>query len=186
MKIYHYSAGDYPTLQTLNKQKEGLPKAILPKDVSEEYGNHISFFFDKVPLDIVGGIFGKHHKAWFSGSELIEYTVEVASIGTFHYEIVESPEKTKLYYDDSISIVEYHRQLRAMNIAKGYVGGGPAEFIRAVKPLVNGTRKAYLEVPHRKNFKEIQGKYAATVPHVMLYPATGEVAYQSKKHVRVS
>lgn len=184
MKIYHYSGGDYPTLQTLNKQNAGS-KSALPDGTREEYANHISFFFEPAPLDILGGIFGKDHKAWFPGAELIEYTIDVSSIGDFRYEIVESPEKTKLYYDDSISIVQYHKLLAEVNQKHHYVGRGADTFIKACKPLLGGTRKAYMELPHRKNFKELRGKYAATVPHVMLYPDSGEVSYQSKKHVRV-
>ena len=186
MKIYHYSSADYATLKTLKKQNEDSTSAVvLPDYVRGDYGSHISFFLDPAPLDILGSIFGKDHRVWFPGSKLVEYTVDVVGIGKFRYELVETPEKTELYYNEDISNVEYHRRLDTVNRELAYVGSGSAVFIQASKHLVGGTRKAYEKLPFRPNWKQIRSKYAATVPHVMLYPTSGEVAYQSKKHVHV-
>lgn len=188
MKLYHYSAGKFDRLLTLNQQHKELGTKVPNKfpGQTEEYGTHISFFFDKIPLDIIAGIFGHKHGVWRSHSELYEYVVDSTTIGNFKYHIVESPEKTKLYYDKSLTDKQYDVELDKVEKEMGYWGRGNTVFEASAKPLVGGTRKAYMQLPHHPNFEQIRNKYAATVPHVMLYPDSGVVEYEhcAKVHVR--
>lgn len=196
MKLYHYSAHHYEVLKTLEKQRPLTKEELEEGARSVKWGaplpyySHISFFFESVPLDILSSIFPKDHSVWFKGSRLYEYTVDAAKIGHFQYAVVESPEKTELYYDESLSIEEYHRQINAVKKKFHYAGHSLAELQQAAKHLEGLTRECFLALPSRPNWSKkgkdsIQYKYAATVPHVMLYPESGIVEYQSVKKVTV-
>ena len=175
MYIYHYSKEKYPELRTLEAQGTHA----RPQKAPETYGKHISFFLDPIPKDIIGLLYGAFHAVWFPGNKLWEYKVDVSALGDFTYEIVESPEKTKLYYDDSLSIPEYHKKLAEVIKKCNYSGSGKKELERAATPLLHKTREYFIKASKYRNFDEIKKKYAATVPHVMAYPSTGIVRYVS-------
>lgn len=192
MKLYHYSKEHYDELRTLEKQRpitrEEKAKAI--KDCLNSghpgfYYEHISFFFDPIPYDILGKIFGKDHHTWFPGSRLFEYEIDVKQLGHFSYYIVETPESTELFYDDTISESEYYQKLDQLNKDKHYIGSGEKELIKASQSLIGSTREYYLKVKSRPNWDDIKNKYAATVPHVMVYPDKGIVKYDAVKEVTI-
>lgn len=169
MFLYHYAKKEFQTLKTLAKQRGGSA-AEYP-----HYENHISFFFERPPIEKLGLIFGPDHHTWHPGAHLVEHMVELSNLGTFTYELVESPEKTLLYYDDSISESQYHRRLDEIVKRHKYEGDSVADLLYAVKQNIGQTEKCFMELPSRPNFDQIKNKYAATVPHLMIYPATGEI-----------
>ena len=192
MNLYHYSNAMYPTLKTLRAQG-GLGEDELNKDHTESvrlgrigaYVDHMSFFFEPLPLDVLGEVYGSEHKVWHSGSKLVQYTVPVQNLGSFKYEIVESPEKVALYYDESLSIEEYKSRLSAVKLEKDYVGMGKDRFEKAIDHLVGNARKAFLRVNKFKDWESTRDKYAANVPHAMTYPRIGEIKYTLAHWVQV-
>jgi len=196
MKLYHYSAHHYDVLKTLEKQRPLSKEEIEEGARSVKWGAplpyyaHISFFFEPVPLDILSSIFPKDHHTWFKGSRLYEYIVDPSTIDHFQYAVVETPEKTELFYDESIGVAEYYRRLNELNKKFGYTGHSLAGLKQAVQRLEGTTRSSFLLLQTRPNWDKeekdsIQYKYASTVPHVMLYPASGFVEYESVKKVVV-
>lgn len=193
MLIYHYSKEKYDKLLTLEKQRNITPeervkamKAMVQGDHAGMYFEHISFFIDPLPLDVIAGIFGGMHPVWQTGTNLFQYVVETSLLPRFKYEVVESPEKTELYYDDNISTEEYYRRLKQLNKEKGYVGNGSTALTTACKPLVGRTREFYQQLSNRSNFDELKNKYAATVPHLMLYPDSGIIHYKNVSIVKIA
>jgi len=191
--LYHYASSLYPTLQT--RQKQGLITAAdlsIEKEIAKKigkpgaYSEHISFFFEKIPLDILGSIFGKDHHVWFSGNVLFEYRVDANSLSDFKYEIVESPQAMELYYDDSIQGKHYVQAYNRIMRDKGYRGQGASELLKAVAPLKVLTRLKYQQITTRPNWGDIRKKYAATVPHVLIYPNGGEIKYTSVQKTKVA
>lgn len=186
MKLYHYSKNEFDSIKTLEQQeKDGDREVTIVDGVKQDYKKHISFFFEKAPLDILGKIFGKEHSAWYPGSELFEYCVDSSMLGKFSFHLVESPEKTKLYYDSSLTDKQYCQKLLQVERERGYIGRGEKYMEEAITPLLGGTREAFKQLPQRPNWKEIKNKYAATVPHLMVYPDSGIVRYESKHKVTV-
>lgn len=184
MKLYHYANSRFNDLRTLEKQRaitdEEKQKALdyaLKENKPGFYYEHVSFFFEPIPLDKLSGIFPKDHAVWFSGNEIFQYAVESKHIGDFKYEIVEFPEKTELYYDDDLSISDYHLKLKEAIEANHYIGHNQNEFEKAARHLVGQTERYFLGIKKRPNYDEIKYKYAATVPHVMLYPDKGIIKY---------
>lgn len=192
MKLYHYSKQHYSELRTLEKQRpisqEEKKKAIeirLSSLAPGFYYEHISFFFDPVPYEALGKIFGKDHHTWFPGSQLFEYEIDVKQLGHFSYFIVETPEKTELFYNQTISDDEYDVRIKEIIEEHHYIGQGEKAFIKASEPLIGSTRDYYLKIKSRPNWNDIKNKYAATVPHVMVYPDKGIVKYNAVKEVTI-
>lgn len=180
MLIYHYSYKAFDTLKTLKAQGRS-------KDISsiKDYDEHISFFLEPIPHEFMGTVFGPTHPVWFPGSMLIEHTVLVKDIGEFRYRLVESPEKTAMYYDTTITVEQYHTRLKKLIAQHKYEGTNPKD-LEALQNRFKGVlRESFALLPSRSNFEEIREKYAATVPHVMLYPKTGLVPVTSHKTVRI-
>lgn len=192
MKLYHYSQKKYDDLRTLEKQRP-ISAHEKHKALNEAVGSnkpgfyyeHISFFFDPIPYDILGKIYGKEHSIWHPGNQIFEYTTTVDALGRFKYEIVEFPEKIKIFYDESLSLSQYKKQLRELIAEHQYIGEGKQDFIKASRPLVGTTRSSFLKVKSYPNWEQIRNKYAACVPHVMTYPEKGIVKYQSVREVTI-
>lgn len=180
MLIYHYAAQPFDVLKTLEAQGKTNNIPSIP-----DYNQHISFFLEPIPFDFMGTVFGPKHHTWFPGSTVYEHTVLVKDITGFRYRIVESPEKTLLYYDDTISDNEYHALLAKLIKENHYEGRDPQVFEKIQRKLKGTVREGYAKLSTRPNFAEIRDKYAATVPHVMLYPDKGVTPVKSHRQLKI-
>ena len=182
--LYHYADKQFEELQTLKyrgETKEGYTHKPSPEKGRGAYDEHISFFIEPIPLKIMGRIFGRDHHTWFPGNEIFEHKVSLNSVCPFTYHFVETPEKTLMLYDDSIQDDEYYKRLNEYNKKLGYVGASVKEFEKPYRALQGCTEEYYKLLPKRPNWKDIRDKYAATVPHVMLYPVCGKCPIVSVK-----
>lgn len=201
MKLYHYASQTYMTLKTLEAQGRVTPEDREKALVSAKnfkttmgaikpgaYYQHISFFFEPIPLDIPK-YFPKDHPVWFKGNALVEHVVETSSIKPFGYEVVEFPEKRELYLDDSVSTEEYHEAMRGIYKASKYIGFGESELSQVAeeKKLVGILEDSFLKLSQSPGFKtgDSRHKYAPLVTHVMLYPEGGTVKPVSVKKIRL-
>lgn len=195
-KLYHYSTEKFDILKT--RAKQGITDTSDVNDSNKliskilkfgSYNDHISLYFEKAPLDILGTIYqGVDHEIWYPGSKLYEYEVHLADIGKFSYNIVETPLEIKMFYDDKyddMSMEEYVKFLYKKKIKAGLCGDDRANFISQVNKLKGTIVDEYIKLPRRPNWAEIQQLYAPTVPHVMIYPDNGTIKYHSVKSVVV-
>jgi len=182
MKLYHYSDAQYVQLQS--RRVSGLPGPPGVK-VSDDYFDHISFFFDPIPSKLMPDIFDKGHPFWYKGHKLYEHVIDVDDLeDKFSFRVVESARKTELLDEfskehnwedgDPRTLVLWNAELFKMQRKYGEVGHSKAEFKAFLKTLSRGTTKfGYLAAKARPDFDWGYNKYAANVPHVMLYPSTG-------------
>jgi hypothetical protein len=154
-KLYHYSVGKYDAIKT--RAIQGITDN-RNDNVKSDYNETMSFFFEHAPLDILGSIFGPTHHTWVPGTILYEYEILINNTPDFTYRIVESPEKTALYYkwwyEDNLpdsTYNKYKEELEKIEKNKGYIGKNKKEFIKATSPLVGLTREFYLKLPTRPN-----------------------------------
>ena len=103
----------------------------------------------------------------------------------FQYEVVESPEKTKIYYDDDLTIPQYYRLLKEINETNKYIGKSNKDLEAIGERFVGTTTEFFKQIKNRPNYDEIKYKYAATVPHVMLYPHLGQIKPEKISKVKV-
>ncbi len=183
MKLYHYSNQEFPCLKTRRAQGAASRDELAMKPAGDRPGvyiDHISFFIERIPLDIMSEIFPTDHSVWRKNNSVFEYTIESSGIHGLAYELVESPEKAALFYDDSISVAKYHSMLRKVNEENKYIGHSNKELEECCRKFLGKTRSFFEQIKSRPNYGEIKYKYAATVPHLMLYPKDGVIYYQTK------
>lgn len=184
--LYHYSSQRYDTLKTRAAQgKPVLPDRDLISTVGT-YNDHVSFFIEAPPLDIMGAIYGKDHGTWFPGSKLIEHRVDLSKLKSFKYHFVETPEKIKMLFDDSVSDEEYYEKLEKINKSKGYTGKNLKEFRLPYNALKGSTRYHVMRANTFPKWDVNRFKYAACVPHVMIYPQGGVIPVMDTREVVVS
>ena len=188
MLLYHYSKEKHSLLKTLDKQGKVTKDERRKEEelyvkkcktykylIPGYYYEHISFFFERPPIETMSSFFGEGHGFWYKGNPLYEHIIDSSKIGTFYYELVESPEKTKIYYNDTLTDNDYFKELAKLTNENMYVGKNNNN-LELVCERLKGTTLEYLELlKTRPNFEEIRFKYAATVPHLMLYPILGQV-----------
>lgn len=195
MKLYHYSKARVEELLTLRQQKAGTPEANSFKahDPTTSYhpagyADHLSFFFERPPIESLASVFQEGHPVWYKGNDLYEYIVETRDNDQFKYVLVESPERTAHYYDESYTdddLQAWHKQELKILQKHNYIGEGSQQLERATRHLQGSTLSSYQQLRLRPNFEEIRLKYAATVPHVMLYPTSGKMPISQTHQVTV-
>ena len=198
MKLYHYAKDLYPILK--NRIKSG---AADDKEIKEQmawnketegpgiYNAHISFFIDPLPLALLSKIFGEGHHTWFNGNELYEYTVDVDSLDKdIVYDLVESPMAVKTldetdWVDTDEFLIAYKKKLYNLKRSAGETGNTLSGLKSQLSKYKGKTKDFYIAASERNDFKENFNKYAANVPHVMLYPESGTVKIESVNAVKV-
>lgn len=210
--LYHYSKVPdnkpvpFDKLRSLNKQTGNqvsactlLPPMAVGYDVGKwDYKDHISLFMEPIPLNIVAGAF-KEHAFWYPGNALYEYTIKLSALDKFNYYLAESHEKTDLineYFfikkllngdetDDPRILKEYGNKKIKIHKDMKYIGQGISDLKIAIANSNADIVQDYLKLPKQPLYLENITKYAATIPHLMVYPFNGEIEIFSSRTVIV-
>jgi hypothetical protein len=202
MKLYHYTPYLYRELLTrkarlprnrsiegTNNPNESLTEASYmdsvkrAKDFSQvgSYNDHISFFIDPIPSGMIGTLFENHHHSWYNGNMLFEHVIDTADIPQgFLFEIVETPidietlDKTQ-WVDTDAFVKRYMFNMAAVKIANGERGKGKPSLDKQILRFTGCTEQAYTAAKKRHDWEDNKTKYAACVPHVMVYPPGGTI-----------
>lgn len=189
MLLYHYGQPGYTALKTLESQRTITQKEKQEAKKANEfrrnvppgfYYQHISFLFDPIKPDHWKH-FKRDHPVWRKGVELTEYTVDTKQIGNFKWQIVETPEINDAKYDDTLSEEDFWDLYVRINRAK-YLGSGSRSLEQRSREFV-GQQTKYLKLAYQLN--PDSSRYAADVPHVMLYPEDGMVLFESSRTVKL-
>jgi hypothetical protein len=198
MKLYHYSKDLYSRLESrlfrsVSDKKELEEQITWNKEVNGPgiYDASISLFIDPVPLSLLGRLFGEGHHTWFNGNELYEYVIDVDSLGNdFIYNIVETPSDVKLldetdWVDTDEFFIEYKNKLNTIKRSTGEIGSTLSGLKHQLAKYKGMTKDFYIIARKRSDAEEHFNKYAANVPHVMLYPKKGIINIESVNMVIV-
>lgn len=194
MFLYHYSKEIRQTL--LSKSASGVMKPIEIKLARLEarrkpydalpYCDHISFFFEPIPASLLPKLFGKDHPVWVSGNKLYEHIVDVDDLPqVIPYHVVESKKKTALYdqfvidnhwEEDDPDLLHQWQILEDQKTREwGEKGNRRSELIKQISAHQGTIADNFREAVTRDDFEWNRNKYAANVPHLMLYPPQGAV-----------
>lgn len=194
MFLYHYSAHMHQVL--LSKAASGAMTHIQIKLARLEarrsgveawpYCDHISFFFDPIPASLLPALFGDHHPFWYKGHKIYEHVVDVNKLpADIMYHVVESKNKTALmdkfvaennWVEDDPKLLEQWRELIDQKNREWRERGTRRDgLINQIRLNEHGTAEAFIQAAKREDFEDNRSKYAANVPHVMLYPAKGSI-----------
>jgi hypothetical protein len=188
MKLYHYSTEPFSQLKTVRYRKpptkEEIDKATQIMNFRKEIGlyfDHISFFFEPVPIKNMGYFFRNvKHDFWFKGNRIFEHVIDSSTINNFKFIIVETDEITKFNnsnwpknptVENKIKFFEERSKLREkLNI----IGSSNHE-LESFSSKYIGKLLYYYSKAYKTNEEEDMLKYAASVPHLMLYPESGYI-----------
>ena len=192
MLLYHYSVEEYSHLLSLKGQKKEEDK-----DYSGNYSDSISFFLEPIPRNIAS-ILKHKHKFWKSGAEIYEHVIDTnVFYPDLKYVITETPEKTHLLYNVQVwdkktitpdLIKQYKLEISDMQEKKGYRGEGKDNFLKAAKKFNHGIAGYYREmVKLDAKYPEdkLMDKYAACVPHAMLYVGEQKVQVATSRLIKL-
>ena len=188
MKFYHYNTEEFDALLSIAIRGKGNIG-----DNPRAYNRNISLFLEPLPLN-VAEIFNNTHSFYRSGLTLVEHVVDSNAIPLdILYSLTESPEKVALLYGsqkwyegmpDEL-IASNKKEIKDMEEAKGYIGQGRMNMIKACRSVPKGIEKYFRKAAKlNEKFPEdkINEKYAACVPHLMIYPE-GKINVQSTKSI---
>lgn len=195
LKLYHYARELYPSLQT--RRKSGKADGAEVKRSEERakqymsegpYVDHISFFFDPIPADLLPTLYGPDHAVWFKGNRLYEYIVDVDTLQRdLLYRVVESERKTAFMDkfvkehnwvdDDPVLLMKYIREINDLQRKWGELGRDWPDFKKQILLNQGKTREAFIRASQRQDFQEGRHRYASNVPHLMVYPSHGVIEY---------
>lgn len=172
--VYHYSKHKLSELKTLKQQnvldKETMDRYELGAKNRHQpypYHEHISFFIERPPLDIIHELYPKDHPAWSKGTELYEYLVPVANINMKHWRLVESNMDgfmLHLYIRNDKYLDKWYKARSTLKLWMNEAGDTHEGLIKAINKYKGTIRKAYLKHDRKESYQ-----YASNVPHLMIY-----------------
>lgn len=196
MQLYHYASkqkGLFKELITERKRTSLIGKKLSLDFPS--YQDHISFFFEKAPVDRLPGLYlkkGREHSFWKNGHVVYEYIVDTNKIKTpkkLFYKITETPDKSELILDDKVSKEEYDKLLEEIEKKHHYNGDSFKDLEKAWTDLnkrlgADWMYRSYEKMLNTKgpygfegNIEKYMSMYAPMVPHLMLYIEPGVINY---------
>lgn len=188
MKLYHYSKDLYDAIRTRSNVggltqeeiKEENERAKLTNSPGS-YNDHVSFFFDPIPLKTIAKIFHNRNPFWKEGNKIYEYEIDTTSFNSdILFDIVETPYKVKTldeteWVETEEFLFEYLKEKYKTSLVMGETGRGIQKLQNQIQKYKGKTEYFYLQASKRNDFEENIDKYAAKVPHVMTYPTLGFV-----------
>ena len=195
--LYHYSKVKYSFLLTRELQTPPLTLTEKKKEIQEAaevsapgpYYKHISFFAEPAPLDILGSIFGNEHKVWYPGSELYEYKVSIDQLPSFTFRLAESKlcESFLQTFEDSPDFdrANWFKKRYIAQVKAGEIGETKYLLGKVIEDIKGTTKFAYVNSRKSVDWEYNKNKYAAHVPHLMIYFNYGKIHYESVKEVVV-
>lgn len=193
MKLYHYAVTPFDHLMSRVAQGVGVWKPG-----PWHYDKSISLFMEPIPRNLAS-ILKHKHSFWRQGAMIIEHVIDSSEIPVdIFYHLVETPERTTLLYEkqnwsrvatDPSLKDKYLDEIDNMEISKGYKDRGRNNMIVAAKRYNTDIERYYrkmLELDKMNPEDGLLKKYAACVPHLMIYPDKAAIKVDSREIIRLT
>lgn len=194
MKLYHYSLEPFETI--LAKWRQGpVPQTAQWGDYIDHggrppYERNISLFIEPLPVDTIAAIFNNEHKFYTPGTIVYEHVIDSEQWKDYAipYRLVETPMIVRLinqfdFYSGKDKIEKFKIKLNKIEVAKGLGGEDYHQMLKAIKPYIGMTEGYFHHSRNGVYAEENKEKYAAGVPHLMIYPFSGEVKVESVRRI---
>lgn len=194
MKLYHYSATEFSELKS--KIAQGIKNA--GDHGIKGYASSISFFLEPIPLDIAE-ILHHEHDFWVSGRDLYQHEVDSNDLPLdVDFVLTETPDKTKLLYEEQDwskaegnpeLVKQYKQEIEDLEKKKGYRGKGRLKLVKVCRPFSKNISDHYKQM-YKLNAKHPEdnliNKYAACVPHLMIYVGRDAIKISEVKKITLA
>lgn len=186
MILYHYSKDPHSSLKSKRMQVTNKSMGHIPFNLDFEYDDNISFFLDPIPAKLLPALFNNRHPVWTKGVVLYEHIVDASKLpNVIGFELVESANKTKFfdefvnkhkwYSDDPGLLKLWWDEITPKLVSWGEVGSYRDALISIIRKNKGRTEMFFKKAVQRKDFEHNRNKYAANVPHLMVYPPSGVI-----------
>lgn len=188
MKLYHYSKEKFDELKSKNGQFG------VPSTNKLSYSDQISFLLEPVPLNLPSLL--ENTYAQWQPWKLFEYVIDTSTFNKdVPFAMWETPKAVDLLYNkqdwslvknDNMLRLKYIEQMKQLMVKEGYQGIGVTDLNKVIGKFNKGIKDYYLKaLALSKQYPEdqIQDKYAACVPHVLVYVGNNPVHYVSCKEI---
>lgn len=162
-----------------------------------DYKRSVSLFLEPIPKNLPS-ILHDEHKFWKSGISLWEYTIDSRDLPKkVPYMLAEAPEVTDLIYnkqdwtsaDSNPALVKKYKQdVEKLRLELHLKGEGSTALEIIARKYSKGIANYYAEAYklHKDNPEDgIMDKYAACVPHLMVYPGVQYVDYKECNPIKL-
>jgi hypothetical protein len=191
--VYHYSTEKFDKLLTrhqrytdgtLDLTKEDLEKAENNAKFRSDpmpYHSEISFMIDKLPFDIIlEAGFDENHKVYKKGNTVYCYSIDINKLDpNMAWRLIESPVDTLMaklpWFNSNFYKKNFFKIKAFIKKAQGYQNNDHKKLVKTVERFQNTYRKYYTRWVHSKGFAEQKNMYAASIPHIQLYPQDGVI-----------
>ena len=199
--LYHYSEKMHDPLKTREAQGFVMSPDILKVEANKNrfktypglYDRQISFFIDPIPRDLPDK-FDHRHPFWTSGKTLYEHEVSVSRtdyvFDDIDFILTEAPWRKELMdqtnFNNEREVQAYYLKCAAMRAHLGEQGRGVhllSKVIEKYKGACNQHFGQYRDDPYYET--DILPKYAAMVPHLMLYPKDGIIPVHQIRRIKL-
>lgn len=206
--LYHYAPDRFKEILSLREQvKRGITKVsqseLSDKDKAGLFrgykglsgADQVCFFFDPIPLDVIGGQYPNDHKAWSPGNKLFELQVNLED--AFDEETPFSVTETKadnfmadyLWPGDMLNGSLKRPYFMAKNIVSDLRGdsGTGIDSINKVYDRYKGkTRDSYMNlIKNLHKDDDYKYMYAPSVPHLQMWPKGGSIVVANAKLITI-
>jgi hypothetical protein len=201
-RLYHYSTAKYPAIKSreaqgvitskedLRYQKERIKQTHFP----DIYDRSISLFIDPIPRDIAK-YYGHRHTFWKTGEAIYEHCI-CLDVGVdvndanrlIKFVVVETP-----YVFELMETCEFNTKAERINffdrafklmLVHHDVGEGWPQLEKCIKRWAGKTGKNYSTLMQDEHFEEeILPRYAARIPHLIVWPADGTLPVSETKRI---
>lgn len=193
MYIYHYSSEPRFSIKTKRASGAAVPEEIAKSEANAKrhsfigaYVDHISFFCDPIPSTKLPAIYGEDHQAWRNGNVLYEHLVDVSTLEkNIAFTLVESHREWDEFHrfakkngwtgDDPELLAKWYKHIKDKRKTWGEEGKDLKLLEKQVRAHSGRLLNDFVDASMREDFEEGRMKYAANVPHLMLYPKDGVI-----------
>ena len=192
--IYHYSTELYENLLTREEQnKRGLNVLSQEDKIDQDnkakfrsrkypYYKELSFMIDKLPFDIIlKGGFDPDHKVYKSGNAVYCYYVDVEKLPKMYWQLIESPVDSFMSKIFFINVNWYKKiffRIKSLLKQIQRYETDDMDRLNIVIDKFKGTYpSSYTKWINSKEFEKQKHMYAASIPHIQLYPSNGEIKF---------
>lgn len=196
MKLYHYSLEQLDVLKSLNAQDPqplvGDWYDYIADGKNPPYHSSISLFIEPLPYETIAAIFGFKHPFYVPNGIIYEHVIDSEQWKdmAIRYRLVETPKIVRMInlFDFDLGkdkVEKYKKTLNRLEVRSNLGGDDYYTMLKKIKPFL-GCTEGYFHHARRSVWCESSAnKYAAGVPHLMVYPLTQEVEIESVKRIQL-
>lgn len=192
--IYHYSNKLFDTILTKEQQSKAginsLSKEVINKEDdrarfrSSKYPryNETSFMIDELPFDVIlNSRFDPNHTVYKKGATIYCYEINVLNLPQMHWRLTESPTDTFIrhfWIENEFYKRIFFKMKNWLKIIEGNENEDLSKLIKTVRKYKGSYNRYFKRWVNSKSFINESNMYAATIPHIQLYPVDGIIEFE--------